>query len=509
MILGRITDSNLPANSQVISSLFSAAIKNNIYISQKAIETAKENQTTLFTFIKFVLNKTKDVELIAEHVLRNKNFLYTLKVFKTSREFFDSIELTNAELPIDLSAFTNELSIILTMIIQLVNFESAKMFTEILKKNPRLQKVHELVLYRKTLWSNEGLLVSCMKITARFISEKRPIISTQLLIIQTIINSSLFQFSRNSCEQIINVFMGVLQNLKAANNEYNYFTCCSAFGHHICITIFLCSLKVLVFYLKADPTQQLSDNFKDNIDSIVDYFLQAIKIFECPSFENDVRSIYASFFEASRITTSESTAQFLILLFQDVFEEKKCQNVLYVAEEVRSFINLYSVINDETAKESAFLQELNALYVGHLLNGNNSKEKIREKIIKYYNGTNPTSTIVEVIDKNESYRKPKGFDIELLQREERNVCTKWFKHMIPKLIESSNNDLNYVLVALDDKDFTHYAKILEIYTQNLKELSQVGLDKEAKAEKYLTLACAAKVDVSWQTNLLKGKSYSL
>lgn len=504
-VLGLITEGNIPADSQVIALLFSAAVKNNLYIIQNDQQTAKENQTIVFRFIKSVLNKTKDFELFAVNTLKSKNFLYFLKTLQTSKEFFDSIDFVNIKLPTDLSSFIKDLSSIIAMVIQFVDFDSAKMLSNIIHENPVLHKQHELVLYRRTMNSNDEQFAQCMKFTSRLIYEKKAIISNQILIIDNIINSSLIQFSKDTCEQTINVFMGVLQNFKDTSSEYNYFPCCTSFRQHICITVFVCSLKLLVSYLKSDPNQELSETFETNIGNITDYFLETMKKFQCSSIKQELRLIRVAFSEASNAVTSQSTARFLIFLFQDIFAEEKCQNIIYTGEEVRAFIILFSKVDSTEAKKSTFLEELNALYVGHLLNCANSKEKIKDKIIKYYMDTNPTSTILEVIEKNESHRKPKDFDAERLRREERNVCIKWFKHMIPKLADTSANDLDYVSVAMEDKTFADHDKLLKIQTKVLADLCQKTLDNEVKAEKYLTLAYATKIEVSLQISALKGE----
>lgn len=502
-----ITEANLPDDRKVVSSLYSSGIKNNLYIGVKDQKTAKDNQQIVFNFIKIVLNKTKDFEMITEETLESKNFLYMLKIFATSKEFFAPIDIVNIKLPAVLSPLIKKLSMIITKIIQFVDLDTAKMFSDLLHTNQVLQKQHEHVLYRKTMKADDESIVACMKITTRFISEKKGIISTQLLILDTILSKSLIQFSRKSCEQIVNVFMGVLQNVKAASSEYNYWSCCTSFRQHIHISVFVCVLRLLLSHLKAEPALELSEDFKDNVGSITDYFLDTIKKFQCPSFKNELRAIYTTFFEISNTVKCASNAQFVIFLFQDIFGNEKCQNEFYAPEEVRSFIMLCSKVDTELVKESTFLEELNALYVGHLLKSNNTKEKIREKICKYYRDTKPTSTILESIEKNKSHRKPINFDVEMLRREERDICMKWFKHMIPKLADSSISDLDYVIVAMQDKDkdIADNDKISQIYKRTLKELCEQDLKYEAKAEKFLTLAYITKIEVFSQIEVLRGE----
>lgn len=502
-IISIVTESNLPNEIEAVSVFFRDSIKNNLYICTKDEETAKNSQQIMFNFTNLVLNKFKDFELIAVSTLQSKHFLYILKIFQTSKQFFDFINIKNIKIPADRPAFIKELSKMTNMILQFVDFDSAKVFIDLLHSNDVLRTQYELILYRKTLNSTDDTIEACMKITSKFISEKKSIISTQMMIIASIIDQSLISFSNKSCEQIVNMFIAVLQNIKFASSEYHYFTtCCKSFCQHICVNVFISTLKLLICYFKANPNQELNEDFEDNINQIAEYFLQVIKKFECQSFKHDLKMIYETFFEISKVATSESCVKFSINLFKDIFNAEKCQNKMYAPEEVRSFIILCSKIKTDS---TSTLEEMNALYVGHLLNGNNSKEKIREKITKYYKDTTPTSTILEVIERNESHRKPTNFDVEILRREERDVCVKWFKHMIPKLAIDASNDLDYVLVVMQDEDIVDHDRLEHIYTKVLKELCEQKLDNEIKAEKYLTLAYTTQIEVLWKIHLLKGE----
>ncbi|KAL5288591.1 thr family protein [Megaselia abdita] len=504
-ILRIFKEGNISSDVKLIARMFPATIKNSLYIGTKAKETWKENLGILFDFVKIILKKTKDFSFIAEHTLKNKVFLHFLKTFEITDLFFQSIDFVNLEIPKDHQSFIKDLAPMIVMLLQFVCFDAAKLFTDFLKGNQILQKQIEVILYWRTLHADEETIGQCMKITAKFISEKRNVIMTQLAILENMINNSLVVFSRKSCEQIVNVFMGILNHLNNACQEFNHYSCCTSIRQHICITIFTCSLRLLVSYLKVDSKEELSVNFQENIGDITDYFLQVMQKFQCPSFDKVIRSIYITFFELSNIVSSESSATFLIVLFGDIFDAEKCQNKLYAAEEIRSFIILYSKVSPESVKKlTPSLEELNALYVGHLLKSKNSKEKIREKIVKYYKETKPTMSVLEVIEKNESHRKPTKFDAELLKIEERNVCLKWFNYMIPKLVENANSDLDYVQVATKGDSVDH-ERLLNIYTNTLKELCQSNIDNEDKAEKYLTLAFVTKIEVLEQINLLKDK----
>lgn len=498
-----IKEVNLPNDIQILEPLFMAAMKNNLYIISKDSDLAKDNRVAVFSFAKAILNRTKDFSFFAKETIMNFKFLYYLQSLEMSKEFFETIDKIEVPESKDIDSFVDDLRICLIRILQLNGIESANQFLKIILQNKDLRSEKDFILYSKTLNADDSTIGKCMEATKHFITQNRKIISTQNIILNLLFFKSSIKFSKESCEEILDVFLVFLQHLKSLNSEFNYFTCCTNFRQHICGLIFESCLYLILAYVKSDPETAFSEDFEDGIRQVTDYFLQIVKQLICPITKHYSKFIYSTMVEIYNILKVDSSAQFLIELFKDIFDEPKLRNETYTSEEVRALIVFHSKL--KPGSDLSFLEELNALYVGHMIRNKNNQAKIQEKIFKYYKDTNPKRTILEVIEANETHRKPTNFDVELLKREERELCIKHFKHMIPKLVENANSDLEYLLILPGDQDSVDHDKIESIYKRTLESLRVNKLEDESKAEKYLTLACVTKIQVMWQIHCLKGE----
>lgn len=479
-------------------------MSNHAYIASKNLEIATRNQLHVFKFARIILERTKNLSFFLSSTLNNIHFLNCLKVTKAAENFMKCIDMTIVELTNDIKSFLDEVSMIVIRILQLIDKESANLFLNTLMANMELCIQYELILYRKTLEADDSTIQGCMKAMKKFLAEKRKIISTQTVILDYIIMSSPIKLSRKSCENIVQTFLDILKSIKSVKDEVNPYSCCGNLRQHICMSLFNCSLKLLSIYIKEESDKELDEDFQDGIQHIVDYFLQILQKFDCPHFEKlCVRHIYLTFRDLTQHVNHDSVAQFVISLFKDIFNNKKCQMQIYFSDEVRSFIILYSKIKSDFDKES--LEELNALYIGHLIKGNNTKSKLQEKILKYYEDTKPNRTVLETINSSNSHLKMKDFDVEVLRNVERETCVKWIKHMIPKLINNATSDLEYLLLVVNDEDCVDHEKLSNIRRKALESLKSKNLDHEAKAENYLILAYTAKIDVLWKIHLMKGE----